>query len=45
MAALPEPVGPRSWADYAKEFAIMIAISAVIIALVVFLKQVLPPIG
>jgi hypothetical protein len=45
MVALPEPVGPRGWVDYAKDFAIMIAISAAVIALIVFLKQVLPPIG
>jgi hypothetical protein len=45
MAALQEPIGPRGWADIATDFAIMVAISALIIAGVVFLKQVLPPLG
>ena len=45
MAALQDPISPRSWADIAKDFAIMIVVSAVIIAGVVVLKQVVPPIG
>jgi hypothetical protein len=45
MAALQEPLSPRGVADYAKDFVIMIVVSALIIAGVVFLKQVLPPIA
>ena len=46
MVALQEPVlTPRGFADYAKDFVIMVAVSAVIIAGVVLMKQILPPIG
>jgi|1185.fasta_scaffold815003_1 hypothetical protein len=43
MAALQDPISPRSFADYAKDFVIMIAVSALIVAGLVFFKQVLPP--
>lgn len=45
MAALQDPISPRSWADIAKDFVIMFAVSAAIIAGLVFLKEVLPPLG
>jgi hypothetical protein len=45
MAALQEQIGPRGWADIATDFVIMVAISALIIAGVVVLKQILPPLG
>ena len=45
MAALQEPVSPRGVADFAKDFAIMVAVSILIIAGVVVLKMVLPPIA
>ena len=45
MVALQEPVSPRGFADFAKDFAIMLAVSVLIIAGVVLLKQILPPIA
>lgn len=45
MAALQEPLAPRSWVDIAKDFAIMIALSVAIIGGVVVLHQVIPPLG
>ena len=45
MAALQDQMDPRSWVDIVKDFVIMIAISAVIIAGVVVLKQIIPPLG
>jgi hypothetical protein len=45
MAALQDSMRPHGWADIAKDFAIMIAVSALIVAGVVVLKQILPPLA
>jgi len=45
MAVLQQELSPRGWADYTKDFVIMIAVSALIIAGVVVLKAILPPIA
>ena len=45
MAVLQQEMAPRRWAEIAKDFVIMIAVSAVIIAGVVLLKQIIPPLG
>jgi hypothetical protein len=45
MAALQDSMGPHGWADIAKDFAIMIVVSALIIAGVMVLKQVVPPLA
>ena len=40
-----EEPSPRSWAELAKDFVIMISVSAVIIAALVVMKDILPHLG